>query len=102
MDNGKQSEFLATAVAAALLLFSVAYLTRCSSPPPRVAPPTATSASGTAAKSAVREEEGEGKSIKEFAAEEDKEERQKVENVAHALQTLGANPEFRKTYGLPK
>jgi hypothetical protein len=92
-------------LAALLLLLCVSYTAQCSSAAHRsdtVA--AATPAPSTPAKS--REEKAERerkpKSVREFAAEEDKEEGQKVQGISRALQTVGANPELRRTLGLPK
>ena len=49
-----------------------------------------------------RKAEGKPKSIHEFADEEDKEERAKIQGISRALQTAAADPEFRRTYGFPK
>lgn len=96
----------AMVLAAMLLLLCVTYLTQCRSTshqPDTVAAATATA--GTHAESREEElerREGKRKSVKEFAAEEEKEEREKVKGISRALQTAGANPEFRRTYGFPQ
>ena len=95
-----------TLVAATLLLFSVAYLAQCSSTSrsipsepgrravgPSVAPPAGEARENEAA--------GKRKSIRDIAAEEDKEESERIKNIGHALQTIAANPEARKTFGFP-
>ncbi len=96
--------------AAMLLVLCVSYLTQCSSTQHR----TETIAAATATAGAVneaREEEIERereeraerrpRNVREQAAEEEKEERAKVQGISRALQTAGADPEFRKTYGFP-
>lgn len=87
-------------VAATLLLFSAGYLAQCTSAgrrsEPQMAAPVATSTAS------VREgDRGRtGQSMRELAEEEEKEERAKIQGVAHALRTIGANPELRRTYGI--
>lgn len=97
----------AMVLAAMLLLVCVTYLTQCrSTSESRQTVAAATATAGTHAES--REEElerergGKRKSVREFAAEEEREEREKVKDISRALQTAGANPEFRRTYGFPE
>ncbi len=101
----KQKHELGALVLAAMLLLCVSYLTQCRSTSRRsepVAAATATSATRAASQEEERERNAERrKSVREFAAEEEKEERQKIEGISRALRTAGANPEFRRTYGFP-
>jgi hypothetical protein len=101
----KKHDLGAFLLATLLLLLCVSYTTQCSPVAHRsetVA--AATPAPHTPAKS--REEKAERerrrKSIHEIAAEEDKEEQEKREGISRALKTIGANPELRRTYGLPE
>ncbi len=90
-------------LAAALLLICVSYMTQCSSATHRnetVAVATPSHAPTAQAPHADRERKA--KSVQELAAEEEKEEREKLKSVSRALQTLGADPEVRRTYGLPE
>jgi len=90
-------------LAGSALLFSLNYLTQCSSAAPRTEPLAVTSPASTRAEERVKqeqEERGRRKSAAEAAAEEDDEERARVQNVGHALQTIGANPGYRETYGI--
>jgi hypothetical protein len=93
-------------LAAVLLLFCVSYMTQCSSTAHHGDTVAATtSAPNTPAQreeKAERQGERRPKSIREFAAQEDREERERVQNISHALQTIGADPELRRTYGFPK
>lgn len=95
-----------TLVGATLVLLSVGYFAQCSSATCSRAPSGNNGAASSTA--AVRAEEEERqkaatkrRAIHEFAEEEDKEEGENVKNIGRALQTLGANPEARRTYGLP-
>lgn len=101
----KKHDLGAFLLAALLLLLCVSYTTQCSSAAHRSATvAAATPAPKTPAKS--REEKAERerrpKSIHEIAAEEDKEEQEKRQGISRALKTIGANPELRRTYGLPE
>jgi len=96
-------------VAATLLLLCVSYLTQCS--PAARRPETIVAATPvTSPPAQSREEELERerkakrkpKSIHEFAAEEEREEREKIKGISRVLQTIGADPELRRTYGFPK
>lgn len=98
-----------TLVGATLLLLGVGYLAQCSSATRRSAPDVSGGSATSTASARAAEEEGEReraagkrKSIHDFATEEDKEESENVKNLGRALQTLGANPEMRRTYGLPE
>lgn len=95
--------------AAMLLLLCVSYLMQCSSPdrhPETIGaatPPAATRVESREQQlEREREAERKRKSVREFAAEEEKEERDKIKAISRALQTAGANPEFRRTYGFPQ
>ena len=93
-------------MAATLLLLTVAYLAQCS--PARRAEPAvdvqatrpreARATEGAGEPEAERE--GTAPSRRESLSEHDREERAKREIVVHALQTIAANPELRRTYGL--
>jgi hypothetical protein len=101
----KKHDLGAMLLAAMLLLLCVSYTAQCSSAAHRrdtVA--GATPAPNTPAKSREEnaERERKPKSIHAIAAEEDKEEQEKVQGISRALQTIGANPELRRTYGFPK
>src|SRR5438552_280463 len=85
----------AVLIAATLLLVSAGYLAQCGSTQRPAPPQEVTAATPSAATEHKR------KSIEESANEEDREESQRIKDVAHALQTIGANPEMRKTYGFP-
>ncbi len=91
--------------AATLLLLCVSYLTQCSSTvhrPDTVVAATPAATPPAQARDEDMERERKPKSVHEFAAQEEKEEREKVQAIGHALQTAGADPAFRKTYGLPQ
>jgi len=92
-----------TLLTAALLLFAVGYLTQCG-PGTQRTPPAAESSSARATppEAAVHGRTGSGESEQETGNEEQDEERAKIRNVAHALQTIAGNPEMRATLGLPK
>lgn len=95
-------------LAATLLLFCVTYMTECDSDGHRrETMAAATPSASTHVKSSeeeterLRKAEHKPKSIREFAVEEGKEESEKRKNVSRALQTIGANPTLRRTYGFP-
>ncbi len=96
----EQRDLGITLVGATLLLLGVSYLTQCTSAAPRPRPITAASPPA-AASSPAREAEGRRRSIQEIAEEEDKEESERVKSIGHALQTIAADPEKRRTYGFP-
>ena len=103
----QKQELGAMVLAAMLLLFCMTYLMQCRSTshgPETVAAATATADTHAESREEEIERKGEGKrkSVREFAAEEEKEEREKVKALSRALQTAGANPEFRRTYGFPQ
>jgi len=104
MKEGR--DLAVTLIMSAILLVSVSYLTQCSATQKRPSPASdvatqhngaSTDAEGERAKAA-----GKPKSVHELAEEEDEEERAKIQRVGHALQTIGANPELRKTLGIPE
>jgi len=102
MKEGK--DLAVTLIASALLLVGVGYLTQCSAP---TAPPSPADAARGLAPSAGGEAEraeaaGTPKSAREIDEDEGQEERAKIQRVGHALQTIGANPEMRKTLGIPQ
>jgi len=82
-----------------LLLLVASQLAQCSSAARRAEPEAVSTPAARV--EAPREPEGERKprDAKERAREEQDEESARIKSVAHALQTIGANPELRKTYG---
>jgi hypothetical protein len=102
----QKNELGAMLMAAALLLLCVSYMTQCSAATRR--PDTVAAATPSASTPVSREEEVEReaehkpKSIHEFAAEEENEERAKIKGISRALQTIAADPELRRTYGFDK
>lgn len=104
----QKNELGAMLMAAVLLLLCVSYMTQCSSVTRR--PETVAAATPSASQPVSREEEDERerkaehkpKSIHEFAAEEENEERAKIKGISRALQTIAADPELRRTYGFPQ
>jgi hypothetical protein len=93
-----------TLIASTMLLLGASYMTQCS-PSQRPAPATEAAvgnekASGAAAER--KEADGEPKSARELDEDEGQGDRAKIQRVGRALQTIGANPEMRKTYGLPQ
>ncbi len=100
-------DLVLTLMTAAVLLLSVSYLTQCSTPPQRPSPTSSVETEHEGEKSSDtkaerKAAEGTPKSVRELAEEEDQEERAKIQRVGHALQTIGANPELRKTLGIPQ
>ena len=81
-------------VGAALLMLSMVYLAQCSSRTPAPGP---SSQPGAAAPSARGT--GANRQDERGAAEKDNDEAARVKGVAHVIQTIGADPELRKTYG---
>ena len=105
MNEGR--DLAVTLIASALLLLGVSLLTQCSSSSQR--PSTTINADAARGREtssggeAEREETaGTPKSARELDEDEGQEERQKIQRVGHALQTIGANPEMRKTLGIPQ
>jgi hypothetical protein len=86
MKEGR--DLAVTLVGATLLMLSVAYLTQCSA---RTRPPEPAAQTSIATQSATR---GAG-----AARRDDDEEAVRVKSIGHALQTIGADPVLRKTYG---
>jgi len=88
-------------VVAVFLLVGLISLPQCSVAPTRTAHDA--DAEASVSSSAVENEHGEAsgtrKSIHDVAEEEEREEGENIKNIAHALQTIGANPELRRTYG---
>jgi hypothetical protein len=94
-----------TLVVAAGLLFGAGYLPQCSSATRQTesvtnGAPTAARAAATAA--TQREADEEREPAHRHSDESQEEERAKIRNVAHALQTIAASPELRATVGLPR
>src|SRR5512144_1799631 len=89
--NQDKRDLGVTLSAATLLLLTMSYLAQCTTTT-RTLPSPAVEAAAP-----ERETEHKRKSIAEAAEEEDREESQRVKNVAHALQTIGADPEMRRT-----
>ena len=105
MKEGK--DLVVTLIASALLLLGVSSLTQCSAASQH--PSTADNAAAgsgreaSAGGDAQREDAtGKPKAGRELDEDEDQDERQKIQRVGHALQTIGANPEMRKTLGIPQ
>jgi len=85
----KEGRDLAVAlVGATLLMLSMVYLTQCST---RARLPEPAAQTNIATQSATR---GAG-----AAQKDDDEEAVRVRGIGHALQTIGADPALRKTYG---
>jgi hypothetical protein len=101
----KGRDLAVTLIAATILLVGVIYLTQCStrSQPPLPAIDAEAERNGTpsAGVESEREERGYPKSARELDEEATNEERAKIQRVGRALQTIGANPEMRKTLGIP-
>jgi hypothetical protein len=94
MKEGR--DLAVTLITSTILLLGVSYLTQCSTASRRSSPGVAAEAAhdGKAASDADSEREAnEG---------QENEEREKIQRVGRALQTIGANPEMRKTYGFPQ
>ena len=96
-----------TLMTSAILLLSVSYLTQCSAPPQRPSPASnaETEDQGAASSDTEAEREkaaGKPMSARELDEEATNEERAKIQRVGRALQTIGANPEMRKTLGIPQ
>jgi hypothetical protein len=93
-------------LAALLLLLCVSYMTQCSSAAHRrdtvAAATPAPNTPQPREEKAEREGERKPKSIRELAAEEDREEHENVHKISNVLKTIGADPELRRTYGFPK
>jgi hypothetical protein len=88
-----------TLVCAAMLMLSTVYLTQCSARTQAPEPASQTSAATrtvTGGASAQRQREA-GRDAAE--KKEDEEESALNKNIGHAIQTIGADPELRKTYG---
>jgi hypothetical protein len=85
----ERRDLAVTLVGATLLMLSIVALTQCSASThtPEPASPTSVATQSV--------ERGRG-----AAKKEDDEESARVKSIGHALQTIGANPEARKTYGL--
>lgn len=103
MKEGK--DLAVTLIASTLLLLGVSYLTQCSAAPQR--PSTAINADAAGRKTSSGDEAerekaaGTPKSAREIDEDEGQEEREKIQRVGRALKTIGANPELRKTLGIP-
>ena len=100
--NRDKRDLGVTLMAATLLLLTMSYLAQCTTTT-RTLPPRVVDAEAPQRGTEYKREESEHKrkSIAEAAEEEDREESQRVKNIAHALQTIGADPEARRTYGFP-
>ena len=103
MKEGR--DLAVTLIASVLLLLGVSSLTQCSASQQR--PSTANNAAagsgqGVSTGGEAREDAaGTPKSAPEVDEDQDHDEREKIQRVGHALQTIGANPEMRKTLGIP-
>ena len=93
-----------TLLGATLLLFAVSYLAQCTPAQSRKVPEAAVAPAETEGAS-PETERGEPAAQREQERRsrpgEDNEESERVRSIGHALQTIGANPELRKTYGFP-
>ena len=104
----KQGRDLADAlIAATILVLGASYLTQCSPatqpPSPAVNAEAAHGREGASGAEAEREKAaGKPKSVRELDEEQTNEEREKIQRIGRALKTIGANPELRKTYGIPQ
>lgn len=97
----ERRHFGITLLTATILLFTAGYFAQCASAVRHTAPRAAATVP-PAAGIEDREAEHREQSVREMAHEEEKEEGAKVQGIAHALQTIAANPELRRTYGLKK
>lgn len=93
--NG-QRDLGVTLVCVTILMMSMVYLAQCSSRTPASPPISQTSVASPSAGAASVEKPGGS----EAAERRDDEESVRIKSVAHALQTIGASPELRKTYGV--
>jgi hypothetical protein len=84
----ERRDLAVTLVGATLLMLSMVYLTQCGT---RTRPPEPASQTSIATQRATR---GAG-----AAKKDDDEESVRVKSIGHALQTIGADPVLRKTYG---
>ena len=105
MKEGR--DLAVTLIAATMLLVGLSYLTQCSPSTQRPSPAIDAEAirrgEGSSGTESEREEAArKPKSARELEEEESNEEREKIRRVGRALQTIGANPELRKTYGIPQ
>jgi hypothetical protein len=100
----QQRDLGSLVLAAAALLLCVSYMTQCRSRTDRNGPVAAATRSHAQAGQprAHVGRDREPKSVQEYAAEEDKEEQEKRQSISRALQTIGADPKMRRTYGLPQ
>jgi hypothetical protein len=102
MHEGR--DLAVTLIVSALLLLAVSSLTQCSAASQHSSTANNAavgSAQGTSTGGEVQREKAAGpKSAREL--DEDQDEREKIQRVGHALQTIGANPELRKTLGIPQ
>ena len=88
---------------AAMLLFTVGYLTQCRPATPPISPVAESSSpQATPSHGAVHARTESNRKESETGDEQEDEERAKIRNVAHALQTIAESPELRATLGLPK
>lgn len=99
MKSRNYSELAASIAASILFLATVAYLTQCA-PVNRV--PRASVRSPAVAASTGSVVSSERRAAEPRSETGDNEEQAKIKGVVHVLQTIGANPELRRTYGLRK
>ena len=87
------------AVASLILGFVFLQLVQCSTstPPAPHSPSSPANAAAVRQPEAEHEDEARGKKRGDEAQEE---ERAKIHSIARALQTIGADPEMQKTYGI--
>jgi len=92
----EQRDLSATLVCATILLLSLVYLAQCSTHAPAPEPGSRINAAAEATHATSAEPPERGNA----AQHGDDEESVKVKNIGHALQTVGADPVLRKTYGV--
>jgi hypothetical protein len=88
----ERRELAVTIIVTAVLLLGVGFLTQCNAPS---RPPMEAGAMRAGATSSARE-------THEAQEHEGDEEHEKIQRVGRALQTIGADPEMRKTLGIPR
>jgi hypothetical protein len=99
----KEGRDLAVAlITSAVLLLGVGYLAQCSGPSRPPGPPAKRVAASSATESEGAKTVGRPDAAREMEEKEDDEEREKIQRVGRALQTIGADPEMRKTLGIPR
>jgi len=92
----EQRDLGVTLVSATILMLSLVYLAQCSSHTPVPAPGGQASAAAQTVQGTRATQPDEHKA----AGRDEDEESVRVKNIGHAIQTIGADPELRKTYGV--